>query len=270
MHRVQELVRREARNLGFSITHAELIGLTPQQALIDSAKWYLQIKDLEDDQLLEQRIVAAEQADDRLESKLPEPFLTAVSDATPAPGGGSVGALAGALGAALVEMVAGLTTGRKKYADVDEKARGILDRARRLRYELTSAIARDAAAFEALFAVFRDKELDEGARQEAIESATISAGDIPLQVVRLSKDVAELALEIVEIGNTNAATDAASAGIMAQAAARVAGLNVQVNASGLSNREKAASWLEEVAALQESIDGVVGDLERVAAQRGGY
>ena len=247
IHRVQEMVRREAEQLGLKITHAELVGLAPQQAFLDAAQWYLQLRDMAGDQLLEYRMAAVEEADERLESKIPDEFLAAVAAPTSTPGGGSVAALAAALGAALVQMVAGLTAGRKKYVDVDEKARGILDNAQRLRYELMSAIVRDAAAFEALLQVFRDKELAEEERKKAIEAATVTTGEVPLQVARLSKEVAQLALEIARVGNVNAATDAAAGGVMARAAVQIAELNVKVNAAGLDDNSRAEQWRQEAA-----------------------
>lgn len=270
IHRVQELVRREAANQGLLVTHAELVGLAPQKAFVDSASWYLQLRDLEENQILEQRIREVAAADAGLESSLPNRFLEAVGDSSPTPGGGSVGALAGALGAALVQMVAGLTIGRKKYADVDEKTRAILDKAVRLRHDLTSSIVKDAAAFDALFATMRNKELPDQERQDAIEAATVEAGEVPLHVVHLSKELAELALEIATIGNTNAATDAASAGIMAQAAAQIAMLNVRINASSLRSKERAAAWLQESEQLYQTVTELVRETGAIAAERGGY
>lgn len=270
IHRVQDLVRREAQHLGLQVTHAELIGLAPQQSFLASARYYLQLRDMEDDQLLEHRMASAEEADDSLANKLPDDFLEAVADSSPTPGGGSVGALSAALGAALVQMVAGLTVGRKKYADVDENARAMVDKAQRLRYQLTSAIADDAAAFETLFAAMRNKELDEDERAQAIEKATVGAGEVPLTVVRLSNEVAQLALEIAKIGNVNAATDAASAGIISGAAARIAELNVRINAAGLKDRQRADDWLEEAANLRRETETIVEELSSVAAERGGY
>jgi glutamate formiminotransferase/formiminotetrahydrofolate cyclodeaminase len=270
IHRVQELVRREARQEGVSITHAELIGLAPQQAFLDAANWYLQVRDIEEDQLLEQRMARVDEEDQSLQRKVPEGFLEALADATPTPGGGSVAALTGALGAALVQMVGGLTLGRKKYADVHERVREMVDRAQRLRYELTSSIVRDAEAFDALFQTFRDKELAEPERSEAIEKATIAAAEVPLQVVRLCREATELALEMAKIGNVNAATDAASAGIVARAAAQIAALNVRVNAAGLEEDELAIRWTEEATRLNQEIDKLSLELQDVAARRGGY
>ena len=111
IHRVQEMVRREAARYGLSITKAELIGMIPQTALIDAAKYYLQLNEMEDGQVLELRL--QEEEDDN-GSVTPFEFVEATAAAKPTPGGGSVAALAGALAAALAQMVAGLTVGRAK------------------------------------------------------------------------------------------------------------------------------------------------------------
>ena len=134
---------------------------------------------------------------------------------TPTPGGGSVAALVGALAAALAQMAAGLTVGRKKYADVGEQAGRILDEAEAIRRELVAAIEEDAASFEAILAVVRNKEMGEADKAAALEAATIHAGEVPLRVARRSRDAARLAQTIAAIGNVNAATDAAVGTIMA-------------------------------------------------------
>jgi glutamate formiminotransferase/formiminotetrahydrofolate cyclodeaminase len=124
VHHAQEMVRREAARYGLTITKAELVGLTPQKALLDAAKWYLQLDDFKTEQVLEYRLQAAAAAE--AADITPRQFIAATAEASPTPGGGSVAALAGALAAALAQMVAGLTIGRKKYADVQDKAQAIL------------------------------------------------------------------------------------------------------------------------------------------------
>lgn len=270
IYRVQELVRQEAARYGLSITHAELIGLSPQKAFMEAAKWYLQLDDLEDDQILEYRMAAAEDEGEALHQAIPRRFLDAVAEATPTPGGGSAAALAGALGAALTQMVAGITVGRKKYAHVEEEAIAVLEKAQRLQEQLVVAITEDAAAFDRLLAAYRTKDASDEERQAAIEEATIGTGEVPLEVARLSLHVAELAREIGAIGNENATTDAAAGGILARAAAQIAALNVRVNATGLQDRERAQAWLEKVGSVQEEISVVVKELLETAAERGGY
>ena len=267
VYRVQEMVRREAAAYGLSITKAELVGLTPQKALLDAARWYLQLHDFNDEQVLEYHLQdAAEETADIT----PQAFIEATAEASPTPGGGSVAALAGALAAALTQMVAGLTVGRKKYADVQDKAQAVLAEAGTLRQQLTAAIAEDAAAYGRVMDAFRQKEPDADSRAAAIETATIGAGEVPLRVARLSRDVVFLAQKIVEVGNTNAVTDAAAGALLAQTAVRVAGLNVKVNAVNLQDQGLAAVWHEQVRALQTEADQLVAEIMQTTAARGGF
>jgi formiminotetrahydrofolate cyclodeaminase len=173
---------------------------------------------------------------------MPHDFLEATAAGTPTPGGGAVAALAGALGAALAEMVANLTAGRKKYADVAEEAARVQQEAARLRLELIDAVAADAAAFNDLLAVYRDQSLEDDAREAAVEEKTTGAGEVPLQVLRLARDVARLAQSMARSGNANAVTDATAGGIMARAAAEVAALNVKINGTGLQDKARAQAW----------------------------
>lgn len=273
IHRVQEMVRREAEQYGLSITRAELVGLIPQKALLESAKWYLQLDQLQDDQILELRLGAPDEPTSGAVGEPPAPnpgsFAETVAAPTPTPGGGSVAALAGALGAALAQMAAGLTVGRKRYVDVSEQAAQALAEAEAIRRELVAAIEEDAASFEAVMAVVRNKDLDEDAKAAALEAATIHAGEVPLRVARLSRDAAAIAQAIAAIGNVNAATDAAVGAIMARAAVHGAGLNVKVNGAGLKDRERAAAWSAEVDALIEEAEQLARAAVAVAEERGG-
>jgi glutamate formiminotransferase/formiminotetrahydrofolate cyclodeaminase len=262
---VQGMVRQEAARHGLSITKAELVGLLPQQALMDAAKWYLQLDDMQDDQVLEYHMDQEDDVD-----ITPEAFLDATAASTPTPGGGSVAALAGALGAALTQMVAGLTIGRKKYVDVEVEAQAIQAKAEQLRHQLTRAISEDAAAFDKLMAVFRDKELDEAGKAKAIEQATVHAAEVPLQVARLSREVASMAHKIVRVGNANAVTDAAAAAIMALAAVQVAALNVKVNVAGLKDQEVAQSLKLSIDACDVETSEMVATVTALAAARGGF
>jgi glutamate formiminotransferase / formiminotetrahydrofolate cyclodeaminase len=265
IYRVQELVRREAARYGLAITKAELVGLTPQKAFMDTAKWYLQMDGMDDSQVLEYRLQEEAEKEIRLVD-----FVAATASKQPTPGGGSVAALAGALAAALAQMVAGLTAGRKKYAAVDAESQAILAEAENLRQELTAAIDEDAASFERLMAVWRDKEMDELAKVVAVEQATIGTGNVPLRVARLSRDAANLAQQMAKIGNVNAVSDAAAGAIMAHAAVQAAALNVKINGVGLQNRKLAQQWTEEVAALEAETAVIAQNAKQIAAERGGF
>jgi len=265
IHTVQEMVRREAARHGLTITRAELIGLAPQKAFLEAAKWYFQLDDMEDDQVLEIRL-----ADALSDDFTPYPFLEATGAATPTPGGGSSAALAGALSASLSQMVTNLTLGRKKYASVEAEVEGLLQQATRLRHELTAAISQDAAAFERLMTAWRDKSLSGEDKTLAIEEATRQAGEVPLTVARRSRDAAEIAVSITAIGNANAVTDAAGAAVMARAAVQIAAMNVRINGVGLRNQSLAQAWHEELTTLEAETERLAAQAVATAADRGGF
>lgn len=265
IYRVQEMVRREAARFGLSITRAELVGLIPEKALLDSARWYLQIDGMGDDQVLELRLAEEAAAD-----TTPHSFLAATAAGTPTPGGGSAAALAGALAAALTQMVSSLTVGRKKYAALQEDMESIQRQAGTLRQALTAAIAQDAAAFDQVMAAYRNKELSESERQSAIEEATILAGEVPLQVARLSREVARLARQVAEDGNSNSVTDAAAGAILARTAVQIAAINVKINAKALKDQHLAQGWRKELAEIESETGTLVTAATNAAAERGGY
>lgn len=265
IHAVQETVKREASRYGLSVVKSELIGLAPQKAIIDSAQWYLQLDEFHEDQVLEIRL-----AEEMEKDFTPLAILEKTAAGTPTPGGGSAAATAGALGAALVQMVSELTVGRKKYLQFEEEARAILQEAETLRIKLASAITEDANAFDQLMAVWRDKELTGTERDEKIEQATIYTGEVPLDVARLSLRVAKLASRIVASGNVNAIIDGAAAGILARAAVEIAALNVRINARGLKDQEIAANWLAEIQVLETEVKAKTQLISENAADRGNF
>lgn len=246
IHRVQEMIRREAARYGCQIAYAELIGLIPEQALFDAAQWYLQL-DLFDDegQILERQVKRHEEG--RL---APDDFISALASGDPAPGGGAAAALAGSLSAALASMVALTTMGKKKYADVEERMAEAAAAADTLRGELTGLIDADSQAFEGVLAAFRlDKQ--DPARPQAIEDATLNAAEVPLATVRGAVETLEQLLVVAEHGNINAASDAASGAHMARAAMEAAALNVLINVDGLANQSEADRLRAAVNELRE-------------------
>ncbi len=248
VHRVVEMIRREAARYGVSISHSELIGLIPEAALIDSARWYLQLDGMKEDQVLEVKLSkvmeagagASEKAGPSDGALRPIAFLDAVAAGTPTPGGGAVAAMAGALGAALAGMVARLTIGKKRYADVESEMHRLAAKADKLRRRLTDAIELDSRAYDEVMAAYK-RPKDDPDRQEAINQALIHAADVPMSVAKMALEAMEIAREVATKGNKNAATDAAAAVHMGMAAVEVAALNVLINArdfadSGLADR----------------------------------
>ncbi len=260
IHRVVEMIRSEARRHGVDVHSSELVGLTPQAALVDTAAWYLQLDDFEPGQLIESHLTGSTEAS----------FLDRLADGAPTPGGGSAAAHSGAMAAALVAMVGRLTVGKKKYADVEDQAQEIVSQADSLRAELEAAAVKDAQAFDGVMRALRmskDSDADKAARVEALERATIQAGEVPLMVAKQSAEVLELAAEISAIGNTNALSDAGVAGSLAIAAIQSAALNVKVNGSGLADKDLASRWQKELSELERSSEEKLNEIQRQLKER---
>ncbi len=167
-------------------------------------------------------------------------FLSELASDSPTPGGGSVAALCGALGAALASMVCNLTVGKKKYTDVEEDVKRVLGRTEALRLELTELIEEDAAAFGKVMAAMKlPKETDEDkiSRTAAMQASLVDAAIVPLAVMEKCVSVITLALEAAEKGNTNAVSDAGVAALVARAGAHAARLNVLINLGWISAKE---------------------------------
>ena len=260
--RVVEFIRREAERYGAAIHHTELIGLIPQAALVDAAVWYTQMDQFEPQQVLEQRLHAA------LEEEQEPDFLDELAAGTPAPGGGSASARAGAMAAGLVSMVARLTLGKKKYVEVEGEMQAILDEAETLRAELTTAVKEDAAAFNQVMAAYRLPKDDAG-RSEAIQKATLQAIQIPLEVAGKAVRVMELALRTAEVGNVYAISDAGVGVNLAQAALTGAAYNVRINLSDLKDEEAKQNFLSELQTLTQRAEALKANLEKLMVERGG-
>jgi glutamate formiminotransferase/formiminotetrahydrofolate cyclodeaminase len=245
--RVLEMVRREAARWGAAVARSEVIGLVPQQALLDAAQWYLQLA-LEPDQILEDRLGAEEGP-----LTVFTPFVDAVAAETPAPGGGSVAALAGALAAALAAMVARLTKGRRRYAAVEPEMQEIEAEAEDLRRGLARRVAEDADAYDQVVAAYRlpkgtaEQKAD---RQGAIQAALVHAAEVPLSTARDAAKALDLARRVAMLGNPNALTDAGTAAHMALAAFEGAALNVRINAGQVTDPERTRNWIAELEQLR--------------------
>jgi glutamate formiminotransferase/formiminotetrahydrofolate cyclodeaminase len=264
--RVQEAIRSEAARIGTTIHHSEIVGLVPQQALIEAAQSYLQLRQFEPDQILENRLDPGD------EGTTEASFLDALAAGTPAPGGGSAAAQAGAMGAALVAMVARLTQGKKKYAAVEGRMAEIVGQAEALRQSLQAAVAADAAAFGQVMAAMRlpkEGEQERTSRSEAVQRAMRKATEVPLAVAEQACQVLELAAEVTESGNVNAASDAGSAGALARACLTAAGLNVQINAAGFDDRAMADAWMQVLEELERRAGEAEDRLRQAIHDRAG-
>lgn len=167
-------------------------------------------------------------------------FLADLASAEPTPGGGGAAALAGAIAAALTSMVANLTLGKKKYAEVEGQIRPIFITAEILRTRMEALVAADAAVFEGFMKVYRMPHITEeetNKRSKAIEVAAYDAAEVPLKIAESCMEVLEIAAQIVLIGNKSAVTDATVAAFLARAALRSACYNVQSNLLLIKDKE---------------------------------
>jgi formiminotetrahydrofolate cyclodeaminase len=165
-------------------------------------------------------------------------FLDELASDSPAPGGGSIAALAGAMGTALTAMVCRLTIGKKKYVEVQEEMESILQEAEELRGKMTRLVDEDTEAFNGVMAAFglpKETPEQQVRRAAAIQEATHEATLVPLRVMKLVDRSLPLAVRVAEKGNKNSASDAGVAALMLQAACSGAALNVRTNLGSLKD-----------------------------------
>ncbi len=271
--RVVEMIRREASRYGVAVHHSELVGLIPQEALVEAAVWYMQLDQFEPHQVLESRLYPAMDTGQTGKTFGEEVgFLDALASENPTPGGGAAAAYSGAMAAALVAMVARLSTGKKKYASIESQMQTVVAQAELLRSSLTQAVTDDSAAFEAVMQAYRmPKEPTEQAEQraQAIQEATMEAIRIPLEVAQSSVQVLELAVQVVQLGNLNAICDGATGAAMARAALTGAALNVRINADSLQDPSAASEALEQIAALERRAVDLEAQIQASLAERKG-
>ncbi len=241
IYRVLETIKSEAARWGTIVTSTEIVGLVPQEAIANSARWYLMLENFSKEQVLESRLQSAmEEQGSRggLRS-----FVDSVASSSPAPGGGSVSAAAGSLAAALAAMVCRLTIGKKKYAEVQDQATAILAQADVVTQSLYDLVARDAAAFDEVMAAAKlPKETAEQKQQRelAVQAATIKATRVPLETMQQALSALDIAVAIGKIGNVNSISDAGVGVLMAHAAVQGAFYNVQINLPGIADKSQAA------------------------------
>ncbi len=200
-----------------------------------------------------------------LKSQSMDKFLDDLAAKKSTPGGGSAAAIMGAMGAALVSMVANFTVGRKNYEDVDEEMRDLAARSESLRESLQSMVRADVEAFDAVmsaYAMARESEEQRESRSASIQSALMHATDIPLQCAQLCRDVMALSRQVAEKGNRNVISDAGVAVLAAEAALRSAALNVYINTGNIKDREFAA---ERERRLEKLLDGAETATEEIYA-----
>jgi glutamate formiminotransferase/formiminotetrahydrofolate cyclodeaminase len=249
LHRAFDMVKMEAAAQGVPVTWSEIVGLVPERALLEAGARHVQLRGFSPHMLLERQVRERTSGGQSLSG-----FVASVASASPTPGGGSVTAHVGAVAAALAQMVAGLTVGRKKYAAVEGEMKEVTLRAAALGNTLATLVERDARAYGAVSAAYKlpKEPADALARRtEAITVALLGAAEVPLETARACVEVAALAELAATRGNTNAVSDAAVGALLAEAACRGAAYNVRINVAAMEDRSRGAALVEEAKALVE-------------------
>jgi glutamate formiminotransferase len=245
---VFDAVRREAAAQGVEVLSSEIVGLVPRQALEDAAVQYLKVENYHPQLVFENRLeqIVREQTESAVPEKtrtlrsMTEAFVTAVAAPTATPGGGSVAALAGALAAALGEMVCGLSLNRQSVEAHHPKLQEFQNRLGSLRQRLLDNIDRDALSYEAVMAAFKlpkSTEPDRAGRAQAIEEASKNAASVPLETAQLSAEVAKIISSLRDITIPLAAPDLGVALDLAGTTQRGAIENVRANLPSIRDRE---------------------------------
>ncbi|MGI8400741.1 MAG: glutamate formimidoyltransferase [Gemmatimonadaceae bacterium] len=247
LHTAFDFVKMRAESEGAPVTWSEIVGLVPERVLFDAAVSHLQLRQFTPKQVLERQVREVMSGGDSVGG-----FLASVASSNPVPGGGSVAAHAGALAAALAQMVAGLTVGKKKYAGVEGEMKEVALTAVALGNTLAALVKRDADAYALVSDAYKlPKEPADAAahRAKAVTAALLRAAEVPLETARASVEVARLASVVADKGNTNAVTDAGVAALLAHAACKGAAYNVRVNVQALDDKSEGEGLVREARQL---------------------
>jgi glutamate formiminotransferase / formiminotetrahydrofolate cyclodeaminase len=262
MHRVYEMVKREAERYGAVPVGSEIVGLVPQKAMEMAADYFLQLENFSPSQVFENKLAEALTGVSLIEKKdgnlaaLARPFVEAVARPQATPGGGSVSAFAAALAAALGQMVAGLSRKKKSQAQHADKLSEHLDALRRETEALTQAIDEDAASYDAVMVAFKMPQGDAAEiaeREEKIQSTTKGAAGVPMRVAERAVALFERLGQLEAIAAASMKSDLKVARLMAEAGARGAIANVEINLDGVTDERYVRAKRHAIAGLRDKL-----------------
>jgi len=197
-------------------------------------------------------------------------FLDEVASESPAPGGGRVAALAGALGAALSAMVCNLTLNKEKFASVHDEIEEVLERCEHTRERLTDIIDKDTEAFNKVMDAIklpRDTEEEQKKRKKELQKALKGAALVPLETARLCAEVIELSKVVAQKGNQNSITDAASSAIIAEAGFKAAILNVKINLASIKDKKFVEEISYEIEMIEKNMEDGIKEVMDIVGSR---
>ena len=295
LHVAFDEVCRCAQNRGIRVTGTEIVGLIPKRTLIDAGKYFLRkqnrstgipeedilqiaIKSMGLDDLKEfnprEKVIEYLLEDENKSKKLIDLTVKGFADETsresPAPGGGTISAYMGALGAALGTMVANLSSHKAGWDARWEEFSNWADKGQKIQAELMTLVDEDTEAFNRIMEAFglpKKTEEEKAARSAAIQAATLFATQVPLHTMQASFKVFELCKAMAEEGNPNSVSDAGVGVLAARAAVLGAGLNVKINASGLKDRETADKLVGEANELIKKANELEAEIMKIVEKK---
>jgi glutamate formiminotransferase/formiminotetrahydrofolate cyclodeaminase len=297
LHRAFEECRLSADRRGMRVTGSELVGLVPLNAMLEAGKYFLKkqqrsvgvseaelvkiaVKSMGLDELApfdpQQKIIEynLEKGSAKNAKKLINRDLSDFADETasesPAPGGGSISAYVGALGASLATMVANLSSHKRGWDERWEEFSDAAERGQKIKGTLLRAVDEDTDAFNLIMAAFglpNTTPDEKNARKTAIQAATRKAIEVPFRVMQVASESFLLIRQMAETGNPNSVSDAGVGALCARAAVRGAFLNVQINASGLDDKEYAAQVLAEGQKMADAADAAEREILAIVHEK---
>jgi glutamate formiminotransferase/formiminotetrahydrofolate cyclodeaminase len=287
VHIAFDEVCKKAQERGIRVTGSELVGLIPLKSLLDAGKYFLKkqqrstgvsekelikiaVKSMGLDELSpfkpEERIIEY-LLKDKLDSRLVNMTLLDFADETasesPAPGGGSISAYLGSLGASLATMVANLSSHKKGWDERWEEFSNYAEKGQHLKDELNKMVDLDTKAFNKIMTAFglpKGNDEEKKNRKQAIDDATKFAIEVPFKVMNLAYNSMPLIKAMAEIGNPNSVSDAGVAALCARSAVMGAYMNVRINCSGYDDKTFVAKMVEEGKKIEQSAIKMEADI----------
>jgi glutamate formiminotransferase/formiminotetrahydrofolate cyclodeaminase len=261
LFKAYELVKTLADRYGVPVVGSEIVGLTPMDALVDSAEFYLRLENFNRDQILEKRLFTP--TPKGLTDMSLTTFSEEVASRKATPGGGSVAAYMGALAAGLLCMVSRITLGKKEVPKGAERLEAVVKAGEELRAKFLKLVVDDTESFNAVMKAFKIPREQEDARRKAIQDATMGAAEVPLSTLDCSVQTLRLGRDVAEFGSASALSDVSTSVVGARAAGEGAASNVLFNLETLDDKhyvEKTAKRVQELRNESASLERQARDL----------
>ena len=296
LHKAFDEVCRCAQNRGVRVTGTEIVGLVPERTLLEAGRYFLKkqqrsagipkrdilniaiksfgLSDLKEfkpeEKIIEYVMAEGEEKQRLLVDLTVKGFAEETSRESPAPGGGSVSAYMGALGASLATMVANLSSHKPGWDDQWSEFAAVAEEGMVLQERLLHLVDEDTEAFNRIMSAFgmpKNTPEEKAARTEAIQTATLFAAEVPLETMKASFEVFAVCRKMVEKGNPNSVSDAGVGALAARAAVLGAGMNVKINAGSLKNREQAEALIAQANELIAKANSEEAEITKMVEEK---